>query len=355
MKKALIIGPDPKDEYLGGVATHVRTISQLSIFKNATVLDIGTLSSLNLKRALLMIKNLIIFRSFVNNGHYTHIFFNTSIFSTSLLKLLILLTLIYDNKNIVKYVFFHGGDFHAVKLFSYNLPHKLSLSLFKKVSSFFFLTEEQQSGFKTLFPSCQSERYYNFSSHSTTRLPRHNLKPLVFLFVGRIVREKGIFEILAAVDRLVNASFSDFHVNLVGDGVDLLEFKQSIKPTLTKFFSFKGYLKGAELDKAYLESNVLLLPSYAEAFPYVIIEAMQAGIPIISTPFGAMGEIIKDEITGYIVKSKDANSLADAMKRILDDRAKLLEMSQRCHDYFKERMSFMAAETFYSSLFKDAI
>ena len=104
------------------------------------------------------------------------------------------------------------------------------------------------------------------------------------------------------------------------------------------------------MEEVYQNADVLVLPSYQEGFPYVVIEAMRAGLPIISTSSGALETLVQDGITGFKVKTKDIDSIVWAIDKLSGDSALLAEMSNNCYRYFEENLSRSAAENFYASL-----
>jgi glycosyltransferase involved in cell wall biosynthesis len=103
----------------------------------------------------------------------------------------------------------------------------------------------------------------------------------------------------------------------------------------------------------YRKSDVLLLPSYNEGFPYVVIEAMCAGLPIIATSVGALEALVLDGVTGFKVRPKDVDSIVTAIRKVSHNRTLLNEMSENCHRYFKENLSKSAGERYYAELLSE--
>jgi len=221
-----------------------------------------------------------------------------------------------------------------------------------KVYSFHFLSPSQKNGFDRLFSGYKTEIFRNYASTDSI-LSRHDATttmPLRVLFVGRIVRSKGVFELLEATKKL---SSTELRVRLkfVGDGPDLCELQQNATSLPAGVVEFCGYLNGTDLDQAYQESDVLALPTYhPEGFPYVFIEAMRAGIPVISTQEGALAYLVRDGHTGFHVQPKDVNSIIERLTTIIRDKSLLHKMSKHCHDFFLRHLSKSAAEKYYTDL-----
>jgi glycosyltransferase involved in cell wall biosynthesis len=73
-------------------------------------------------------------------------------------------------------------------------------------------------------------------------------------------------------------------------------------------------------------SEMLLFPSWAEGLPNVVLEAMASGLPVVTTSVGGIPEVVEDGVTGLLVPPKDADALATAALRIIEDN----ELRQRC-------------------------
>src|SRR5205823_173848 len=88
-----------------------------------------------------------------------------------------------------------------------------------------------------------------------------------------------------------------------------------------------GYLAGAELEAAYREATLFVFPSWVEGFPTVLAEAMDAGLPIVTTRIrGAADHLVAGE-NALFVEPRDVSALVDAILTLLDDRDLAARMS----------------------------
>lgn len=142
-----------------------------------------------------------------------------------------------------------------------------------------------------------------------------------FVFVGRIVRDKGINELVAAFKRL-QTRVPKTRLILVGEYEDALD---PITPEARKDIEDNpcilavGKLKDVRPWLA--ASDALVFPSYREGFPNVVIEAGAMGLPSIVTDINGSREIIQDGVNGLIVPSKNEDALLKEMERLVDDSA----------------------------------
>lgn len=136
-----------------------------------------------------------------------------------------------------------------------------------------------------------------------------------FLFVGRIVADKGINELCAAMDFLSGVVPS--RLILVGnyeDDLDPITDKSREIIKKNPEIEFVGPKFGDELIAYYAASDCFVFPSYREGFPNTVLEAGAMGLPSIVTDINGSREIIKQGENGVIIPSKNADALFDAMK-----------------------------------------
>jgi glycosyltransferase involved in cell wall biosynthesis len=138
------------------------------------------------------------------------------------------------------------------------------------------------------------------------------------LFVGRLIKEKGIFELLEAMIDILKQV--DCHLLIVGNGEEKEEIIRRIKNAkLENSVSLLGYMDSEKLYQVYQESTIFILPSYREGFPTAITEAMNFGLPIITTPVGGIPDHLQDGVNALFIKPKDPEVIANAVIRLLKD------------------------------------
>ncbi|CAC9976406.1 glycosyltransferase family 4 protein [Flavobacterium panici] len=160
------------------------------------------------------------------------------------------------------------------------------------------------------------------SSEQKTLLAKHlNIIPtdFVFIFVGRLVSDKGINELVKSFNEL-SKDYSNAKLILVGS------FEEELDPldvnTLQIINENSRILSvGFQQDvRSYFAiSDCLVFPSYREGFPNVVMQAGAMGLPSIVSDINGCNEIIEDGINGIIVPVKNAQSIYDSMKRMISD------------------------------------
>lgn len=129
-----------------------------------------------------------------------------------------------------------------------------------------------------------------------------------FVFMGHVREEKGINEILEAAKRLGN----DYSFALYGRVASTTY--NSFDWTARSNVSYEGQVAPSKIPEILSEQDVLVLPSYREGYPGVVVEALHAGLPIVATRLRGICEMITDGKEGFLIEPRDVSSLVDAIE-----------------------------------------
>lgn len=158
-----------------------------------------------------------------------------------------------------------------------------------------------------------------------------------FVFVGRIVRDKGINELVAAFDRL-HGEHPDTRLVLVGPREDNLDpVSQATRDRIGQGDGIEAVGGQSDVRPFYAAADALVFPSYREGFPNVVIEAGAMGLPSIVTDINGSREIIIDGKNGIIIPSKDEAALYQAMKRFVEHPDVVAEMAAQSRPLIASR------------------
>lgn len=158
----------------------------------------------------------------------------------------------------------------------------------------------------------------NIVSRPVNLLKDSNSPLATFLFLGAIGERKGVYDLLKAVAMLKQSGYS-FKLIVGGNGEVERFLKEVQGAGLEDVVDFRGWISGDQKDELLRNSDVLLLPSYAEGLPISILEAMSYGRAIIATPVGGIPEVVKDGINGIMVEPGNIDAIAEAMERYIKD------------------------------------
>jgi glycosyltransferase involved in cell wall biosynthesis len=162
------------------------------------------------------------------------------------------------------------------------------------------------------------------------------------LFIGRVIREKGIPELLEAI-LLVMRQIPFVRLSLIGDGPMVSVVRAfARKHGLEDAISLHGVVPNRDLPSRILDADVLVspsvaTPSWAEQVGMVNIQSMACGTPVVSTRSGSIAEFVEDGQTGLLVDECDPGALAQAILRVLTDKELHHRLSVNARAYAVER------------------
>lgn len=170
----------------------------------------------------------------------------------------------------------------------------------------------------------------------------------VILFLSNFIESKGILVLLEAAHILKSQKF-EFRLNLVGvsrgDIMDKINYLIS-RYNLESHILSIGPKYGKEKKEAFQNADIFVFPTFysLETWGLVNIEAMQAGLPVISTDEGAIPDIVDDGVTGFISKKQDPIDLANKIAVLLKDENLRVEMGEKGREKFLNNYTYDLVE-----------
>ena len=358
LNNIVIVGPTQLGPNSGGIAVHMQTLSTMAPFAHARFVDpkpraCGKLCLLTyLRRVIKVGKD-------IAQEQTSFLLVNISLTITGLIKLWLICRQIPESSQMKVHVFVHGGRLVGIS----NVVLKLTGLYLKKglssISKYWFLTREQELDFSILQLGIMTGRYRNYSA-SNKILPilceAEDNNKLRVLFVGRLVHEKGVDLLLDSWRILKSDTRENIEIMIVGDG----PFEDQLNATFSQSENIilAGRLTGSMLDDAYQWADVFVFPTFREGFPYVYIEAMRAGVPMLTTGVGALSELIEDGMNGWNFRMDDRSKTIETIANYLDwmycHRNEVRKMGYSCHEVFEKDLTLKAGEQFYSTLVSPA-
>lgn len=186
---------------------------------------------------------------------------------------------------------------------------------------------------------------------------RNNNVPKL-LFLSNLLIDKGVFTLLDAC-KILKKRKLQFTCDFVGGetiDINTERFNQEVAiRKLNEWVHYEGKKYGVEKEKKLKNADLFILPTYNECFPLVLLEAMQQGLPCISTNEGGIADIIIPNETGYIVPKKSAQELADKIEILLKDSTLRLRMGNKGLERYKQFFTLNAFEQRMASILKEVI
>jgi glycosyltransferase involved in cell wall biosynthesis len=211
----------------------------------------------------------------------------------------------------------HGGEFINFYNRSNVLCRKSIRFILQHSDLIIVLTEHWKILFLEVFPDINITVIPNPVEQASSR--SHILrKSGQILFLGKANQQKGLWDLYTAF-RNIRTTHDDVKLVCCGDGDLEYADKLAKKLGIHEAVEHLGWISGSRKTQLLLESTVLVLPSYVEGLPMVILEALAHGLPIITTPVGGIPDVISHLKTGYLVQPGDVNELTKAIKYCLDN------------------------------------
>lgn len=232
----------------------------------------------------------------------------------------------------VKYVFrkkvvyhMHGGGYNRFYDGAGRVLKAFIVHFVNQADAVICLSKSWKAYFSAHF-NPKTLRIINNPIELLVELRWEKINTIHFLFLGKICNQKGVFDLLNIIKEN-KAAFVDkalFTFGGNGEIERLVDFV--VQNNLETLVRFEGWVSGPLKHKLLSNSNVYILPSYVEGLPISILEAMNYGLPVISTRVGGIPEILFDNINGFLVTPGDKLAIKKAIDYFIDQPTEILKM-----------------------------
>ncbi|MCX7766342.1 MAG: glycosyltransferase family 4 protein [Candidatus Sumerlaeia bacterium] len=250
----------------------------------------------------------------------------------------LLMSRLFFRKSILHYL----SSFHIFYSESSPLAKFLIRQVLKLADSIIVLSRQSESLMNSLNlrrPVTYIPSNVDTAEFSTAVPPKFRDLPdkkYVLFIGGADPFRKGILDVFKAIP-LVTQKRPDVRFILTG-GENVLRYQQINPPEINQHIYFTGWIAESDRLALYKSADILILPSYNEGLPYVIIEAMACGLPIVASRIGGIPEILEDGANGLLIEPGDYQALAQNILRLLNDAELYRTISQA--NLAKARSSF---------------
>ncbi len=194
------------------------------------------------------------------------------------------------------------------------------------------------------------EHFLDFTKF--TIITPYSDRPPLIGYIGRLSAEKGVQNFTEALSTILN-NHQDLHVLIGGDG----RLKDAIETSLQENgiinrVDLPGWISHDDLPKYLNQLRLLILPSYTEGLPNIMLEAMACGTPVLATPVGAIPDIIRDGETGFIMENNSPECIARNVLRALT-HPDLEGIAEKGRQYVEREFTFEKAVERWKEIMKD--
>lgn len=258
-------------------------------------------------------------------------------------------------------VFFRGWQKAFEVSMTQNAPWLFKF-MYGHANAFIVLSEEFKRALEGF--GCKQPIYREVTVIDDDNLRRFNIKDTLksrlaakerrIIFLSRIVRAKGIYETIEAVD-ILRRKYPECELLVAGQGRELENVKTFARTRKISNVKFLGYVSGPEKTELLQHAHVLCFPTYyGEGLPNAVIEAMAFGIPVVTRPVGGIKDFFINGKHGFCSSSIEPAVYAGHMEKLFNDEDLYSRISMNNHEFAK--LNFMASqaalrlEKIYSSI-----
>lgn len=269
-------------------------------------------------------------------------------------KLIISLPLIVARKPIVLHL--HGSEFHIFhdeECSSH--ARRLVRWFFERSARVIVLSESWLDWARSRFPNARVVLIHNpVSLPAESDFEAHGSATLLFL--GRIGQRKGAYDLIPAVAKLL-PEFPNLRLIMGGDGELETARRMAESLGIAAHLELVGWVTGSAKQELLGQASVYVLPSYYEGLPMSVLEAMAAGLPVVSTRVGGIPEAVRDGEDGFLIGPGDLDALVDRLRTLLADASLRRRMGAsartRVQQFFATEVIVPRIEALYTELLRD--
>ena len=182
-------------------------------------------------------------------------------------------------------------------------------------------------------------------------------KKLKILFLSRLEKRKGIYEIIDAFKALKNTVTSfELRLTICGDGLELENIKNKVRNEGIHDINITGFVSGMKKKVQFEESDLFVFPSHGEGMPNAVLEAMGFGLPVITTAVGGIMDFFVNEKHGYLIEKGNYMDIVHKIIMIIESGGKLKEFSinnyELANKEFRSDLVASRIETIFQKVIK---
>ncbi|MCR5671720.1 MAG: glycosyltransferase family 4 protein [Butyrivibrio sp.] len=311
--KVLMLGPDRAVH--GGISALVNSYFEAGIDTMADITYIGTMKEgSRLKKLLVAFCAYLKFLKMLPGCDIVHVNFSSD--NSFMRKSLFIRSAKRHGKKLVLHQ--HGGDFK--NYYANEIGEKRRRYIretLEMADLMLVLTKSWKDYFGELVPGVRIEVLPNGVITDGAPAPDAGKDLKKMLFLGRICRDKGINELLDAMEQIHS---DDPEVCLYLGGIYEDQELRSRVEAASEYVKYLGWIGGEEKEKMLDQCGVLVLPSYYEGFPVSVVEGMLHGCVVIASAVGGIPEIITSGEDGILIEPKSTSSIKEALENVMDNR-----------------------------------
>lgn len=242
------------------------------------------------------------------------------------------------NKKVI--IHLHGSEFERFFESTGKITKRMIKNMLDNSDKVLVLGERWNGIIKKISCTCNTEILLNTVSIPTENIEYHENKKNI-LFLGALVKRKGIFELIESINNLkLKKILDEYNVNFIigGSGREEEKIKELIKTyKLGDNIKLVGWVDGERKKDLIKCSNIFVLPSHNEGLPVAILEALSYGLPVVTTNVGSIDEAVIDNYNGFLINPFDVKQLEESLYKIIRSKEIWETFSKNAKKIAKEK------------------
>ncbi len=238
-------------------------------------------------------------------------------------------------------VFVHGWDQSLAQALKHGAPGALFRAVFKRADAFIVLASkvaEELHAMDIRRPIfLETTTVHDDLLATQPRQTKSADDPVRILFLARVERAKGIFEVLDAY-HLLQQRCSHVTLTVAGDGSDLPAARDRAA-ALGLSVEFTGFVRGEAKLREFFAADVYLFASHAEGMPISVLEAMAAGLPVVTTCVGGLADFFDDGAMGFLLDDADPVRMAERLAVLVENPLRRRAIGNDNTEYARQRFA----------------
>ncbi|MDQ4123384.1 MAG: glycosyltransferase family 4 protein [Acidobacteriota bacterium] len=268
---------------------------------------------------------------------YVHLGSNASLYRESIF---ILLAKLFGKRTIAH---FHAGDIDNYYPFQSKVGQKFIRLALALSDSVIAVSQESARQLRNIagsikisvIPNAIDTSVFNAIEHS----PKDADEAIRLLFVGAVGKLKGERDLIKALAILRKWGEPNIKISFLGYGAENLK-DYCEEAGVIDFVEYLGAVSLSDRISFFQKADIFVLPTYAEAMPMSVIEAMAAGLAVVTTPVGGIPELIEDGTDGFLFPPGDAKALAEKISFLLINKDLITKIGGKARKKAAEKMNF---------------
>lgn len=301
----------PSLEGLGGISRVVALWEEGGLFQKHNIFYIPTRSVNSIADIIYLIKSLLRF-SVENIKNYKAVYIHTSSGNSFFRKSIFIITTIFSNKKVILHV--HPTHFYEFINNEKKIKSMYINTIMKRVDVIIVLSNDLKQKLCKKYPEKKIHLLRNPVNIERMKVKNHIKRKLnSLIYLGWFVKSKGVYDLVDAIKLIVDSG-NKVHLDFYGTK-EVRKLRSYVaNKKLNDYITVHDWIDFDDKLQALYSNSALVLPSYSEGIPNVVLEAMATKIPVISTYVGGLKEVLTNNVNSLIV---DIGNPADLSSKIL--------------------------------------